>query len=182
MSTLSRTLEALVNRLFHCHRCIVEGARLDPSKEVENRVGDIVFRLATSSDLECLDELEPYDRGSRQRRFVEESGDFLFVACDGPRIVATARYGGVVRDGVVSRVIRLEPGQIWGADACCLPEYRSRGVTRRLTIFANEFISSNSVLERLRVSTVLPSQRGRRCAEREGPWTPAMEGCDDCSQ
>jgi GNAT superfamily N-acetyltransferase len=142
MSAVSRTFEAIVNRLFYSYRCIVEGARLDPARAVESHVGDISFRLATASDLERLDELEPYGRGSRQRRFVEQDHEFLFVACDGARIVATARYGRVVRDSVVSRVIALEPGQIWGADAFCLPEYRNRGVTRRLTIFANQFLAS----------------------------------------
>ena len=132
---------ALVNRLFRRYRCIVEGKYLAGTTAVDH-VGDIVFRRATPSDLDHLDELEPYGRGARQRACVEQDHDLLFVAADGQRIVATVRYGHVIRDDVVARVVQLEPEQIWGADAFCLPEYRSRGITRLLTIFANRSLAS----------------------------------------
>lgn len=76
--------------VYRSHRFVVTRATLD-GPPAASRVGDIVFRLATPSDLERLDELDRYGRGSRHRFYVEEDGDWLFVACHGERIVATRR-------------------------------------------------------------------------------------------
>ena len=119
---------------------VIFGHRL-AGPPADHRLDDIAFRLATASDLERLDELEPYNRGSRQRAYVEQEQDWLFVACDGDRVVATARYSRVVRDDLVSRVVQLEPRQVWGADQFCLPGYRNRGISRLLAVFANRFLA-----------------------------------------
>jgi GNAT superfamily N-acetyltransferase len=133
---------AIINRyLYRSRQCVVVGSRV-AGPPADDRLGDVVFRLATSSDLEHLDELERYGRGSRQRTFVEEDNDWLFVACHGDRIVATARYSRVVRDELISRVVQLGQGQVWGADQFCLPEYRNQGISRLLALFANRYLAS----------------------------------------
>jgi GNAT superfamily N-acetyltransferase len=109
----------------------------------EGHVGNVVFRLATASDLDHLAELERYGRGSMLRAGVTEDNDWLFVACHGDRIVATRRYSRVVPPhGLVSRVIHLEPAQVYMADIFCLPEYRSQGIARRLSLFGDRFLGS----------------------------------------
>src|SRR5262249_62147257 len=56
---------------------------------------------------------------------------------------------------LISRVITLKHGQLWAADAFCLPEYRNRAIVRRLGLFAQaqlaregytEFVGAISVM------------------------------------
>jgi GNAT superfamily N-acetyltransferase len=131
---------AIARYVYRSQQYVIFGDGLAGPPAVD-RLEGVVFRLATPSDLEHLDELEPYNRGSRQRVYVEQDGDWLFVACHGDRVVATARYGRVVRDAVLSRVVHLAPEQVWGADQFCLPGYRNRGISRLLAIFANRFLA-----------------------------------------
>ena len=127
--------------IYRSKECVVFDDRMT-GQPVDDRVGDVVFRVATASDLDHLDELEPYGRGSSERAYVQKDGDWLFVACHGERIVATARYGLVIRDDFVSDVFHLEARQVWGADQFCLPNYRNRGISRLLALFANRYLAS----------------------------------------
>jgi hypothetical protein len=116
-----------------------------------DHVEDVVFRTATPSDLDRLDEFERYDRyrrGTRQRAYVENNNDWLFVACHENRIVAIRRVSRLVRDPLMSRVIRLGPSQVWMADVFCLPEYRSRGIARHLQLFGDRVLASQGYTER----------------------------------
>ena len=113
-----------------------------------DHVGDVVFRLATPADLDDLAEFERYGRGSAQRAYVEEDGDWLFVASHGQRIVATRRYSRAVPPyALMSRVIRLGRGQVWGADIFALPEYRNRHIARHLAIFGERWLASQGYTE-----------------------------------
>jgi GNAT superfamily N-acetyltransferase len=135
-------LQTSIHRyIYRSEELVVVGSQL-AGPPADDRTGDVVFRLATPSDLEHLDELEPYGRGSSQRAYVEQAGDWLFVACHGDRIAATARYCRTVRDQLVSRVVQLEQGQVWGADQFCVPEYRNRGISRLLSVFANRHLAA----------------------------------------
>jgi GNAT superfamily N-acetyltransferase len=112
-----------------------------------DRVGDVIFRHATDADLNRLQEFDRFGRGSVQRAYVRERNDWLFVACQGERIVATRRYSHDVRDGRMSRVISLGRGQVWAADVFALPEYRSQGIGRRLAFFGDRFLAAQSYTE-----------------------------------
>jgi hypothetical protein len=135
------------HHVYRSHRFVVTRATL-AGPPAASGVGEIVFRLATPSDLERLDELDRYGRGSRHRFYVEKDEDWLFVACHGERIVATRRYSrtlpGPSRDGhgLTSRVVRLEPDQVWAADTFCLPEYRGHRVAFLLGVFARRYLAS----------------------------------------
>jgi GNAT superfamily N-acetyltransferase len=138
----------MINRyVYRSHRFVVTRAVL-AGPPAADHAGDIVFRLATSSDLDHLDELERYGRGSTHRSHVKQDSDWLFVACHGDRIVATRRYSRALppasRDGhgLMSRVMQLDPGQVWVADTFCLPEYRRQGLARLLGLFAKRFLAS----------------------------------------
>jgi GNAT superfamily N-acetyltransferase len=115
---------------------------------VPDHVGGVVFRPATPSDLDRLDEFERYGRGSRQRRYVEEDRDWFFVACDGERIVATSRtcraLPSASRDGhgLMPRVLRLGPGEVWAGDVFCLPEYRNGGIGGQLELFGDRWLAA----------------------------------------
>src|SRR5688572_13622082 len=133
-------LRTFGNRYYRSQQLLVVRGPLAGPSAVDH-VGDVVLRLATDSDLQQLDELESYGRGSIQRRYVEEQNDWLFVACHQQRIVATERASRVIRDPLVSRVIRLSGDQVWSADAFCLPEYRSQRISRYLGIFGQRFLA-----------------------------------------
>jgi GNAT superfamily N-acetyltransferase len=155
---------ALIDRfIYRSHRCIVTWNLL-AGPPAPDRVGDVVFRLATPSDFDRLDELERYGRGSTHRTYVQQDNDWLFVGGHGDRIVATRRVTRVMRDSVVSRVLQLGPGQLWGADVFCLPEYRHRGIAPRLQQFGDRYLATLGYKERLGtiVVTNTPSLRMSR--------------------
>jgi GNAT superfamily N-acetyltransferase len=136
---------------------------------VPDHVGDVTFRVATPSDYELLHELERYGRGERYRRYVTHDNDWLVVARHRGRIVATRRLTRVIRDNVVSRVIKLGPGQFWGADIFCVPEYRNRGIGRHLHLFADRYMASlgyNDFFSSIS-ATNTSSLRASRAAGRE---------------
>ena len=140
--------------VYRAHRFVVTRATL-AGPPAATCAGDIVFRLATPADLDRLDELDRYGRGARHRFYVEKDGDWLFVACHGERIVATRRYSrtlpGPSKDGhgLTSRVVRLEPDQVWAADTFCLPEYRGRRIAALLGVFAKRHLASLGYRENL---------------------------------
>jgi GNAT superfamily N-acetyltransferase len=140
------TGHSLVNRCYHSHRCLITWNSL-AGPPAPDRVGDIVFRLATSSDLNHLDHLAPYGRGATDRLYVERDKDLLFVACHDDRIVALRRYGRVIRHQLVSRILTLGTGQLWSADIFCLPEYRNRGIPRHLGHFAERLLAGRGYTE-----------------------------------
>jgi GNAT superfamily N-acetyltransferase len=146
---VARALRAFTYRfIYRSHRCVITWTRLDGPPEPDH-IGDVVFRLATPSDFDRLAEFEGYGRGSAQRAYVEGDKDWLFLACHAERIVATRRLSRVIRDPVISRVVHLEPGQVWGADTFCLPDYRNRGVSRHLQKFAERHLAKLGYKERL---------------------------------
>jgi GNAT superfamily N-acetyltransferase len=110
---------------------------------VVDHLGDVVFRPAIPSDLDNLHELERSNRA-----YVENDNDLLFVACHGDRIVGTRRYSRAVptasRDGhgLIPRVLELEKGQIWTADAFISPEYRNHGLNAHFGLFTMRYLAS----------------------------------------
>jgi GNAT superfamily N-acetyltransferase len=122
--------------------------------------GDIVFRVATPSDLDHLAEFEQYGRGKYEHAYRNDRNNCLFVACHGDRIVAIRRYSrDLTPGGVTSRVLDLGLGQVCSADAFCLPEYRNQGVNRHFALFTMRFLASQGYTEELGVidATNVPS-------------------------
>lgn len=167
-----RTVARLLNRLYRSIEIVVNQTGLS-GPPAADRVGDVVFRLAGPVDLERLDQLEPYGRGSRQRTYVEKDGDLLFVACRGDEIIGTRRYSRTVpsaaRDGhgLMARLLELKPTQLWSADVWLLPEYRQRGVNQPFARFAMRFLASLGYTEQL-ASVTLPNLPSLRSAARRG--------------
>jgi GNAT superfamily N-acetyltransferase len=110
----------------------------------EDGCDDIVFRLATRSDLASLAEFDRYNRhGAMARASVEEDDDWLFIACHGKRIVAMRLVGRYVPPhGIIHKVLTLSPSQVWEKEVFCLPEYRGRGISRRLSLFSDRYLAS----------------------------------------
>jgi GNAT superfamily N-acetyltransferase len=116
----------------------------------DDHTGDVVFRLATPSDMARLDGIERYRAGSVQRRALQEDDGWFFVACRDDQIVAARRYSRTIpRQSVIARAVELRPDQLYGADAFCLPEYRSRGIIRLLGLFAMRYFASLGYKENL---------------------------------
>jgi hypothetical protein len=123
---LRATAGTIISRFVYGSRQLVVYRTRLAGPPAADHVGDIVFRLATPADVAHLDEFEPYGLGASQRAYVDYDHDWLFVACDGERIVATRRYSLRVPAGsLMSRRLQLGPRQVWSADAFCLPEYRT---------------------------------------------------------
>jgi GNAT superfamily N-acetyltransferase len=161
-------LRAMINRfVYRSDEWIVFRADL-AGLPADDHVGDIVFRLATPSDLARLDELDRYQRGSSQRADVHQDHDWLFVAARGHRIVATRRYSAAVpAHGIMSRVLTLNSGQIWMADLFCLPEYRNQGVARLLAVFADRWLAACGYKEHF-ASVAVTNTASLRLSLRKG--------------
>jgi GNAT superfamily N-acetyltransferase len=140
------TVRAIIGRyVYRSYDGVVVRATL-VGPPAADHAGGVAFRRATAADLARLEELDRHGRGAIQRAYVEE-GDWLFVACDGDRIVATRRYSHQVRAAPVSRVVALGKRQVWAADVFTLPEYRSQGIGRQRALFADRFLASQGYTE-----------------------------------
>ena len=159
---LKATIGTMIGRfVYGVHQFVVYRTRL-AGPPAADHVGDVIFRLATTADVDHLEEFEPYGLGASQRAYVHYDHDWLFVACHGDRIVATRRYSRQVpRGSLISRRLQLTPRQVWSADAFCLPEYRNRGLNRHFGLFTMRFLASHGYAEEFGVITAsnLPSLR-----------------------
>jgi GNAT superfamily N-acetyltransferase len=160
-----------VRRLYATRKFVVIRKKLEVLP-VPDRVGEVVFRQASATDLERLDDLEPHGRGSTQRAHVRERHDMLFVACHGDRVVATRRCGLEVRDPLAAQVVKLLPGQVWVADIFCLPEYRSHGVGTHLILFTDRKLAVQGYTDVLAAvdSSNISSLRASRSTGFEFPY------------
>ena len=151
---LRATVGTMLSRFVYGSQQFVVYRTLLGGPPADDRVGDIVFRLATSTDIDDLEEFEPYGLGASQRAYVLCDEDWLFVASHGDRIVATRRYGRQVPAGsLISRRLRLGSRQVWSADAFCLPDYRNQGLNRRFGRFTMRFLASQGYAEEFGVIT-----------------------------
>lgn len=137
-ATLRGIARRYVYRSLHyivlCSRTIDEHAA--------DRVGDVVFRLATPADAEPLRRFDRCRRALRQPVLAPQR-EWRFIACDGDRIVATRRYTDALpRHALIARVVQLGEGQLWADDLFCLPQYRNRGIARRLGLFAQRVLAA----------------------------------------
>jgi hypothetical protein len=150
---LRATAGTIIGRFVYGSRQFVVYRTRLAGPPAADHVGDIVFRLATAADLDHLEEFEPYALGASQRAYVNYDHDWLFVACDGERIVATRRYSLRVPGSLMSRRLQLGPRQVWSADAFCLPEYRNRGLNRHFGRFTMRCLASHGYAEEFGVIT-----------------------------
>lgn len=118
------------SRQWVIFRADLAGPPADPGSD------GIVFRPYRPEDAHLLAAFEPYRRATELRNRVAE-GFWLDLALDGERPVAFrwARITGP-KYGPLARLIHLEPGQIW-PNVFCMPEYRGRGIAKRLGLLMN---------------------------------------------
>lgn len=112
-------------------------------QDAADHVGDVVLRLATPADAERLRRFDQA-REAPHRPPLGVHREWCFIACDGDRIVASRRYMDELPSyRLVSRVVRLQPGQLWADDVYCLAEYRGRGIARSLGLFAQRVLATD---------------------------------------
>jgi hypothetical protein len=151
---LRATVGTMLGRFVYGSQQFVVYRTLLGGPPAADRVGEIVFRLATPADIDDLEEFEPYGLGASQRAHVLYDNDWLFIAAHGDRIVATRRYGRQVPVGsLISRRLRLGSRQVWSADAFCLPEYRNQGLNRHFGRFTMRFLAAQGYAEEFGVIT-----------------------------
>ena len=112
--------------------------------------GGLRFCVAGPQHLDDLAAFERvrYGAHTRRRGHVNEDNDWLFLAWDGDRIVATRRYSRAFMPGEIwSRVLTLRASQVWSADAYCVPEYRNRGVNRQFGRFTMRYLAARGYTE-----------------------------------
>lgn len=133
-----------------------------PGPPAESDPHGIVFRRATSEDLANLDSLRPHKRPEELRARVLDEGAYLYVACDGPRVVGYRIAGRQpLRYSPAARYFKLGDREICTYEIFCHPDYRSRGVARRLRLASNHMLAQEGY--RRRVSAIatdnIPSLR-----------------------
>jgi hypothetical protein len=128
--TLPDAWRRVRQRLFATRKFVVIRKKLEVFP-VPDRLGEVVFRQASATDLERLDDLEAHGRGSTQRAHVRERHDMLFVACHGDRILATRRCGLEVRTRWRPGSCSSGPGRSgWPTSSVC----RNTGATESAPI------------------------------------------------
>jgi hypothetical protein len=138
---LRATVQAVWRRYIYCSvdQVVLSSSRID--QRAVDGVDEIRFRLGGPSDFYCLQEFDR-SRGVTPRPHSGSGKVWRFLACDHENIVATRWYTDELPPySLISRALTLKQGQLWAGDAFCLPEYRSRGIVRRLGLFAQAHLA-----------------------------------------
>jgi hypothetical protein len=153
---LITTLRTIRGRILHGTAQAVIYRTTLAGQPAPEQVGEITFSLARPVHLDQLAELERkrYGPDTRRRSDVNEANGWLFVACHGDHVVATRRYSRSFLPGEIwSRVLSLQPSQVWSADAYCSPEYRNQGLNRHFGRYTMRYLASEGFTEEFGVIT-----------------------------
>jgi len=144
---LRATVRAVGRRYVYCSRDLVvlKSSRIDPS--AVDGVGEIRFRLGGPADVDGLREFDR-SRGATPRPPSGNGQVWRFLACHREKIVATRWYSEDLPPySLITRVLAPKRGQLWAGDVFCIPEYRSRGIVRRLGLFAQAHLALQGYTE-----------------------------------
>jgi GNAT superfamily N-acetyltransferase len=146
MRGLRRTLRATAQAYLYSQRSWYIFYRSVPDVPVRPPTDAFECRLATAGDVESLAVFEPI----RQRREFHEwiaEGSWIFVAYQDGRPVSFQRVSRTVPAGPPLSSIALAPGQVWGADAQTLPEFRGQHVGAALREYRDRTLRAQGVRE-----------------------------------
>jgi hypothetical protein len=139
---LRRTLRRVVARFVYGSQDFIITCAALNGGAVPDRTGDVTLRLATDLDLQQLDQLDAFGRRASVLRGHVKDGDWLFVACQGDRVVgARIMMRTVPPQSLTARVLTLGPAQLWDEDMFCVPDCRGKGVARHLSLFSDRYLA-----------------------------------------
>jgi GNAT superfamily N-acetyltransferase len=146
MRGLRRSVRAAIQAYLYSHRSWYIFYRPVPPEPVRPPNDDFECRLATLADVESLAVFEPTRTRREFREWVEE-GSYIFVAYKDGRPVSFQRVSHAVPKGPPLSSLSLAPGQVWGADAQTLPDFRGQHVGAALRQFRDRTLRARGVRE-----------------------------------
>jgi GNAT superfamily N-acetyltransferase len=147
MRGLRRTLRAGVQAWVWSSRSWYIFYRPVPDEPVRPPSDDFVCKLAGPEDVESLAVFEPLGRHRREFREWIGEGSYIFVAYKDGRPVSFQRVSRRVPAGPPLSSLALAPGQVWGADAQTLPDFRGQHVGAALREFRDRTLRARGVRE-----------------------------------
>jgi GNAT superfamily N-acetyltransferase len=146
MRGLRRTLRAAAQAYLYSRRSWYIFYRSVPDVPVRPPTDAFECRLATADDVEPLAIFEPIRQRREFREWIAE-GSWIFVAYQHGRPVSFQRVSRTVPAGPPLSSIALAPGQVWGADAQTLPEFRGQHVGAVLREFRDRTLRAQGMRE-----------------------------------
>jgi hypothetical protein len=146
MRGLRRTLRAGAQAYLYSRRSWYLFYRSVPDEPVRPPNDEFTCRLATAADVESLQAFEPTRSRREFREWIEE-GSWIFVAYKAGRPVSFQRVSRTVPTGPPLSSVVLAPGQVWGADAQTLAEFRGQHVGAALREFRDRTLRAAGVRE-----------------------------------
>jgi hypothetical protein len=143
---LRRTLRAAAQAYLFSRRSWYIFYRSVPEQPVRPATDAFECRLATAADVESLAVFEPIRQRREFRDWIAE-GSWIFVAYRAGRPVAFQRVSRTVPAGPPLSSIGLAPGQVWGADAQTLAEFRGQHVGAVLREFRDRTLRAAGMRE-----------------------------------
>src|SRR5687768_169604 len=146
MRGLRRSVRAAVQAYVYSHRSWYIFYRPVPPEPVKPPNDDFECRLATLADVESLAVFEPARTRREFREWIEE-GSYIFVAHKDGQPVSFQRVSHAVPKGPPLSSLALAAGQVWGADAQTLPDFRGQHVGAALRQFRDRTLRARGVRE-----------------------------------
>jgi hypothetical protein len=143
---LRRSLRAAVQAYVFSYRSWYIFYRPVPVEPVRPPNDDFTCKLATFDDVESLAVFEPTRTRREFREWIGE-GSYIFVASKEGRPVSFQRVSHAVPKGPPLSMLSLAPGQVWGADAQTLADYRGQHVGAALRAFRDRTLRARGVRE-----------------------------------
>ena len=146
MRGLRRTARAAIQAYVYSYRSWYIFYRPVPPEPVRPPNDDFECRLAALADVESLAVFEPTRTRREFREWIEE-GSYIFVAYKDGRPVSFQRVSHAVPKGPPLSSLALGYGQVWGADAQTLPDFRGQHVGAALRQFRDRTLRGRGVRE-----------------------------------
>jgi GNAT superfamily N-acetyltransferase len=146
MRGLRRSVRAAIQAYVYSYRSWYIFYRPVPNEPVRPPNDDFECRLATLADVESLAVFEPTRTRREFREWIEE-GSYIFVAYKDGRPVSFQRVSHAVPKGPPLSSLSLAAGQVWGADAQTLPDFRGQHVGAALRQFRDRTLRARGVRE-----------------------------------
>jgi len=146
MRGLRRSVRAGVQAYLFSYRSWYIFYRPVPEEPVRPPNDDFTCRLAGAEDVESLAVFEPARTRREFREWIAE-GSYIFVAYKDGRPVSFQRVSRAVPAGPPLSSLSLAPGQVWGADAQTLADFRGQHVGAALREFRDRTLRARGVRE-----------------------------------
>jgi GNAT superfamily N-acetyltransferase len=154
-------LSAGVQRFLFARRSWIVNECLLPGPPPEPDPDGIIYRRATAEDLAALAVLLPHHSADELREWLHDPHWRLHVGCDGGRLVAfraagpdPAQHLPLARVLHLEQALRLGERDIFIYETFTHPEYRNRGIGRRMSLASDDFLADDGFRREMSVMRV----------------------------